>query len=245
MLQEVAWALSYAHGRGVVHRDIKPDNILVERATGRALVTDFGIARTTTPSGLTQVGEVVGTPQFMSPEQAAGEPLDGRSDLYSLGVVGYYALTGSLPFDGTRSQVVFTAEGTEGDDRSQVPTAQITTASARYFEVMGIRLLRGRTFGAQDDAKGAPVAIVTNALAQRSWPGQDPIGRRIHFGGPQAKNPWLTVVGVVDDVRTRRLEENPRPTIYRALIAASAVVSIVPSTSACASRPACSSVLAT
>lgn len=102
LMQEVAWALSYAHGRGVVHRDIKPDNILIERATQRALVTDFGIARSTTAAptdGLTRVGEVVGTPHFMSPEQAAGDVVDGRSDLYSLGIVGFFALTGRLPFE--------------------------------------------------------------------------------------------------------------------------------------------------
>jgi serine/threonine-protein kinase len=102
LLQEVAWALSYAHGRGVVHRDVKPDNILIERATQRAMVTDFGIARSTSAApadGLTRVGEVVGTPHFMSPEQAAGDVLDGRSDLYSLGIVGFFALTGRLPFD--------------------------------------------------------------------------------------------------------------------------------------------------
>jgi len=108
MLQEVAWALSYAHGRGVVHRDIKPDNILIERATGRSLVTDFGIARSTASgaTSLTQVGEVVGTPQFMSPEQAAGESLDGRSDLYSLGVVAFFAVTGRLPFDAPSAGAV-------------------------------------------------------------------------------------------------------------------------------------------
>ncbi|MDX2261619.1 MAG: serine/threonine-protein kinase [Gemmatimonadales bacterium] len=102
LLQEVAWALSYAHGRGVIHRDVKPDNILIERATQRALVTDFGIARSTGAApadGLTRVGEVVGTPHFMSPEQAAGDVLDGRSDLYSLGIVGFFALTGRLPFE--------------------------------------------------------------------------------------------------------------------------------------------------
>ena len=113
LLQEVAWALSYAHGRGVVHRDIKPDNILLERATGRALVTDFGIARTTTPSGLTQVGEVVGTPQFMSPEQAAGEPLDGRSDLYSLGIVAFFAVTGRLPFEADSTQALLAMQLTK------------------------------------------------------------------------------------------------------------------------------------
>ncbi len=108
MLQEVAWALSYAHGRGVVHRDIKPDNILIERATGRAMVTDFGIARSTTSTaaGLTRVGEVVGTPHFMSPEQASGDAIDGRSDLYSLGVVAFCAATGHVPFDATSTPAI-------------------------------------------------------------------------------------------------------------------------------------------
>ncbi len=119
MLQEVAWALSYAHGRGVVHRDIKPDNILIERATGRALVTDFGIARSSASEGnnLTQVGEVVGTPQFMSPEQAAGEKLDGRSDLYSLGVVGFFAVTGRLPFDAPSAGAVMAMHLTQAPPR--------------------------------------------------------------------------------------------------------------------------------
>jgi serine/threonine-protein kinase len=109
LLQEVAWALSYAHGRGVVHRDIKPDNVLLERATGRALVMDFGIARSVAASGLTQMGETVGTPHFMSPEQAAGDKVDGRSDLYSLGVVAYFAVTGRLPFDADSAQAVMVA----------------------------------------------------------------------------------------------------------------------------------------
>lgn len=109
LLQEVAWALSYAHGRGVVHRDIKPDNVLLERSTGRALVMDFGIARSVAASGLTQVGEAIGTPHFMSPEQAAGDKVDGRSDLYSLGVVGYFAVSGRLPFDGESAQAVMVA----------------------------------------------------------------------------------------------------------------------------------------
>jgi serine/threonine-protein kinase len=99
LIQEVAWALAYAHARGIVHRDVKPDNILLEAATGRALVSDFGIARATDTSGGTAVGEVLGTAQYMSPEQACGEPVDARSDLYSLGVVAFFALSGKLPFD--------------------------------------------------------------------------------------------------------------------------------------------------
>jgi serine/threonine-protein kinase len=105
LLQEAAWALSYAHGRGIVHRDVKPDNILIDRASGRAMITDFGISRSQdSTSGLTMVGEVVGTPQFMSPEQATGEHIDGRSDLYSLGVVAFYALTGRYPFAASSTQ---------------------------------------------------------------------------------------------------------------------------------------------
>ncbi|MBI1967688.1 MAG: serine/threonine protein kinase [Gemmatimonadetes bacterium] len=99
LLQEVAWALAYAHGRDIVHRDVKPENILIERATGRALVTDFGIARRTDAPGAAG-DEVIGTAHYMSPEQAAAEPVDARSDLYSLGVTGFFALTGQLPFEG-------------------------------------------------------------------------------------------------------------------------------------------------
>ncbi len=100
MVQEVAWALAYAHQHGVIHRDIKPENILLERATGRALVTDFGIARLTENAAVTPSGDVMGTPRMVSPEQAAGEALDGRSDLYSLGVTAFFALTGRYPFEG-------------------------------------------------------------------------------------------------------------------------------------------------
>ncbi len=96
MLQEVAWALGYAHGRGVVHRDVKPDNIMLERGTGRAVVMDFGIAALASEVGS---GEVLGTAQYISPEQAGGEPMDGRGDLYSLGVVAFLSLTGRLPFE--------------------------------------------------------------------------------------------------------------------------------------------------
>ena len=103
VLREVADALAYAHTRNVVHRDIKPDNILIDSDTGRAMVTDFGIARALTDQGeskLTATGMAIGTPAYMSPEQSAGEThIDGRSDLYSLGVVGYQIACGELPFN--------------------------------------------------------------------------------------------------------------------------------------------------
>src|SRR5438552_14112335 len=99
LLREVARALAHAHERGVVHRDVKPDNILLDAATGRALVSDFGIARVGGGTGSTGPWEVVGTADYMSPEQAGGLGVDARSDIYSLGVVGYYALSGRLPFE--------------------------------------------------------------------------------------------------------------------------------------------------
>ena len=103
VLREVAWALAYAHGARIVHRDVSAENILLERGSERALVSDFGIASAMQASALTADGRVMGNAHYVSPEQAAGEPLDARSDLYSLGVVGYYALTGRLPFDGATS----------------------------------------------------------------------------------------------------------------------------------------------
>ena len=118
LLLDVAYALAYAHGRGVVHRDIKPDNIMIERATGRALLMDFGVARSigaapAAQPGMTRIGEVVGTPEYMSPEQATGEDVDGRSDLYSLGLVAYFSVTGQVPFGGDSAARVLMRQLTE------------------------------------------------------------------------------------------------------------------------------------
>ena len=114
MMREVAWALAYAHGRGIVHRDVKPDNVLLEAGTGRALVTDFGIAHGgRDPGPATDAGKIMGTANFISPEQAAGQPLDGRSDIYALGVVGYLAVSGRLPFETSSLPALVLKQGSE------------------------------------------------------------------------------------------------------------------------------------
>jgi putative ABC transport system permease protein len=138
----------------------------------------------------------------------------------------------ALPFDGSRNTATLTIEGHELDATSRVPAVQTNIASAGYFELIGVRLLRGRTFTEQDTDRAPLVAIVTDAMARRYWPGEDPTGRRVHFGGAQSKSPWMTIVGVVNDIRTGRVEDEARPMMFRPLRQASNLsLSIVMKTS--------------
>jgi predicted ATPase/tRNA A-37 threonylcarbamoyl transferase component Bud32 len=130
---EVADALSYAHRRGVIHRDIKPENILLEN--GHAIVADFGIAQAVTSSGdegPTMTGMVVGTPKYMSPEQARGDVVDERSDLYALGCVVYEMLSGTPPFTGPTAIAVITRHALDPvpSVRTVCPTLAVPVSDA-------------------------------------------------------------------------------------------------------------------
>jgi serine/threonine protein kinase len=116
IVARVAEALAYAHRQQVVHRDIKPANIMYELASDTVKVTDFGIARIT-DSSKTKTGLVLGTPSFMSPEQLSGKKIDGRSDLYSLGVMLFQLLAGELPFRGeSMAELMFKIANEEAPD---------------------------------------------------------------------------------------------------------------------------------
>jgi hypothetical protein len=104
--RQIAAGLAVAHAQGLVHRDVKPANVWLEAGTGRVKLLDFGLALARDAAQLTHPGFVIGTPAFMSPEQARGEPLDGRSDLFSLGIILYLTTTGERPFDGATAMTV-------------------------------------------------------------------------------------------------------------------------------------------
>jgi serine/threonine protein kinase len=137
LLVEAGGALGYAAQRGIVHRDIKPDNFMFDEF-GQCVLTDFGIAKAASGQRLTGTGMSIGTPHYMSPEQARAQAIDGRSDIYSLGVVAYQALTGTVPYDGEDSFSIGYKHITE-----PVPVPQLVTADERrIFEVIKRMLMK-------------------------------------------------------------------------------------------------------
>jgi len=113
VISDVAAALGYAHAHGVIHRDVKAENILLDAKTGRAMVTDFGIARLAEAAPLTATGQLLGTVYYVSPEQVSGERVDTRTDIYSLGVVGFLSLSGRFPFEAELASAVLLAHVTK------------------------------------------------------------------------------------------------------------------------------------
>ena len=173
VLVQVARALAYAHKSGIVHRDIKPDNIMFDEHA-QAVVTDFGIAKAATGGKLTGTGMSIGTPHYMSPEQARAQALDGRSDIYSLGVVAYQCLTGSVPFDGEDSFSIGYKHIME-----EVPVPPLETYDQRtLFEIVRKMMAKGPDdrFQSADDlvnaleAGGGFAAVGLSTAPTRAMP---------------------------------------------------------------------------
>lgn len=215
IMMETADALSAAHAFGIVHRDVKPDNVLLEGSRGRVMVTDFGIAKalsSTSGATLTGVGVAIGTPSYMSPEQAAGErDIDGRSDLYSLGIVTYQMLTGELPFaaptvagilmkqitepapdvrhkrpDVPEDLALAVARCLEKDPQNRWPTADalrraLESRSVGGYRPTGTGWRAGRTPLPSEDARPALGPASTRGRARPSPGGRD-------VGAPGARN---------------------------------------------------------
>jgi len=187
LLREVAGALAYAHARGVVHRDIKPENILIERESGRAMVTDFGIARAAEGDAkLTVTGVAIGTPAYMSPEQALGErEADGRSDVYSLGVVGYLMLTGELPFKASNTPSMMMKHLTE----RLRPVREVRPDAPPDIAAVIEHALEKKPEDRFSSAAEMAAALATpgwRAPAPATWRGPDPG----HAPSPQAPAPY-------------------------------------------------------
>jgi serine/threonine protein kinase/class 3 adenylate cyclase/predicted ATPase len=181
--REIAQALGAAHARGLVHRDVKPANIWREAPAGRVKLLDFGLARPQTgDSGLTDPGMVVGTPMYMAPEQAFGESLDGRADLFSLGGVLYRMATGRPPFEGKSALALLTAVATQ----TPPPPAQVNPAIPP-----AVADLLGRLLAKQPaDRPGSADAVVQELQAiERSGlfaAGSPPVHQTmVSLGGPQ------------------------------------------------------------
>ncbi|MGH7669157.1 MAG: protein kinase domain-containing protein, partial [Gemmatimonadaceae bacterium] len=171
VIGDVADALDYAHRKGVVHRDIKPDNIMLDRSSGRTMVTDFGIARAAAgDSRLTVTGVAVGTPAYMSPEQALGErDVDGRSDIYSLGVVAYQMLTGNQPFTATNTPAMLVKHVSEvprpiRDTRADTPAPIVRAVETALAKEPAARWADGAAFR---DAIRATTAVDAPAAPPR------------------------------------------------------------------------------
>jgi beta-lactam-binding protein with PASTA domain/tRNA A-37 threonylcarbamoyl transferase component Bud32 len=160
LVLQILKAARFAHRRGIVHRDIKPHNVIVDE-DGRAKVTDFGIARAGA-SDMTETGSIMGTAQYLSPEQAQGHPVDARADLYSIGIVLYELLTGTLPFDAESPVTIALKQISE----DPVPPAQLNPAVPRALDAVVMRALRKEPGERYQDAD-AFIAALEGALAGR------------------------------------------------------------------------------
>jgi len=219
LLIEAGSALGYAAQRGIVHRDIKPDNIMFDEF-GQCVLTDFGIAKAASGQRLTGTGMSIGTPHYMSPEQARAQSIDGRSDIYSLGVVAYQAFAGTVPYDGEDSFSIGYKHITE-----PVPTPQLITADERrLFDVIKRMLMKDPADRYQSceelvaSLQGQPIAaagsVRASVAAAGVGAGVGPTVPSPALGGPAliVSQPTTPIESLVVNRRAtpRERRDNPR-----------------------------------
>jgi eukaryotic-like serine/threonine-protein kinase len=169
---QILKAARFAHRRGIVHRDIKPHNVIVDD-DGRGKVTDFGIARAGA-SDMTETGSIMGTAQYLSPEQAQGQPVDARADLYSIGIVLYELLTGALPFDAESPVTIALKQISE----DPVPPMRLNPAVTPALDAVVMRALRkqpGERFQDADEFILALESAMTGGYVETVAPAEDPV----------------------------------------------------------------------
>jgi predicted Ser/Thr protein kinase len=169
IMVELADALDYAHRHGVIHRDIKPDNVLIDDESGHAILTDFGIAKARAEGdSLTESGAVLGTPQYMSPEQATGErEIDGRTDIYSLGILGYRCVCGRLPYEGRSYREVLLRQMTQEPPPLETLRPDVPADLAAAI----IHCLVAQPEGRWPDGKSLRLALAGEDLPDVALPG--------------------------------------------------------------------------
>jgi serine/threonine protein kinase len=168
--RQIAAGLAAAHAQGLVHRDVKPANILLERGVDRVTLTDFGLARAVDDATLTRSGVIAGTPQYMAPEQARGEAIDGRSDLFSLGSVMYAMCTGRAPF---RAETPFGILRRISDDEPR-PIREINPMIPEWLETI-VRKLHAKLPGDRYQSPGALAELLEHCLAHVQQPTRVPL----------------------------------------------------------------------
>ena len=182
-----ARGLAAAHAQGIVHRDVKPSNILLDRTVERALLTDFGLARAADDASITRTGTIAGTPHYMSPEQVRNEPVDERSDLFSLGCTIYAMCTGRSPFQAESSYAVLR----NITDASPRPIRSVNVEIPEWFECIVMRLL-SKSAGDRFQSAEETANILERCLAHVQNPSSSPLPDAVTSLVPQRPMPpWF------------------------------------------------------
>jgi serine/threonine-protein kinase len=188
---QVAAGLAAAHKQGLIHRDVKPGNILIEREVSRVMITDFGLARAADDAGMTQTGWLAGTPHYMSPEQSKGDDLDARTDLFSLGSLMYFVATGREPFRGDKPYAVIQKIISTQQTHPIEANADVPAALAQVIEKLLEKDPKHR-FQSADQV----VQVLEEYLAHLQQPTKTRAPKRILTARQKRRRGWLAGIGL-------------------------------------------------